>query len=209
MPFMHAGEPAERKLGYQDYLAFPDDGMRHEILDGVHYVSPTPQDPHQATSFNLTLVLGNFLKAARLGILRVAPSEVKLGEHDICEPDLYLVLAEHLGGFRRRGFHAPPDLMIEILSPSNPRYDLVTKLGRYQVHGVREYWIVDPERLRVEVYRREATDPGRFGRPLVLGPDLCDCLETPLLPGFSTTLAEVFDPGLTPPYPEDEDHSGE
>ncbi len=196
---MPAPQAPARKLGYQDYLAFPEDGNRHEILDGVHYVSPPPLDRHQRTLANLTFLFEVFLRRTRLGEVRFAPSEVRLADHDIVEPDLYIVLVRSLAGFHRRGFRAIPDLIVEVLSPGNAKHDLVVKLGRYEALGVPEYWIVDPGVGRIEIYRQETVEAGaprRFARPLVVRLGRDPAIETPLIPGFSASLAEVFDPGL-------------
>lgn len=192
---MPEAQPPPRKLTYEDYCAIPEDGLRHEIVDGVHFVSPAPLDLHQHLCVNLTLLLGNFLRTTKLGVLRQAPSDVLLEEHTIVQPDHYVVLAANLGRLQRNGCHGPPDLVVEVLSPGNTRHDLVRKFARYEAAGVPEYWIVDPAAERVEVYRREG-EAGGFARPLVLSLRREDRLDTPLLPEFSVALAEVFDRGL-------------
>ena len=184
----------------EDLLALPDDHFRHELADGEHLVSPPPLYAHQGVVGNLYLALGNFLREQRLGVACLGPTGVYFGPRDYLIPDLSVVLREHLDRLRRRGFEGPPDLVIEVLSPSNTTYDLVKKLPRYEAFGVVEYWAVDPATQRVEVYRRP--DSGApYDRPLVLTLAREDVLETPLLPGFRTTLVEVFDPGLQPEDP--------
>jgi len=175
----------------------PPDLDRHEIVDGEHFVTSPPLDRYQGAVGNLHRYLANFLAESRLGVVRVAPSGVLLGEHDVLLPDLYVVLEENLGGFRRIGFEGAPDLVVEVLSPGNIAYDLRRKLPRYELAGVCEYWAVDPAAARVEVYRRPSESEA-FARPLFLEQRLEDTLETPLLPGFSLDLKALFDPGLLP-----------
>lgn len=101
MPPMPGSEPTP-KLTYEDYCRIPDDGQRHEILDGVHFVSPSPLDRHQAICGNLAFHLDSFLRATRLGVLRTAPYArprvLTLARRDALEtpllPELRLPLAE-------------------------------------------------------------------------------------------------------------------
>ena len=86
--------------------------------------------------------------------------------------------------------HGAPDLVIEILSPGTRRVDEVTKRRLYERVDVREYWIVDPELEAVKVYRRQ--DDGSFPRVADLSREEGHSLDTPLLPGFARSLAELF-----------------
>ncbi len=195
MPAMaEAAGGAKQKLTYQDYCAIPEDLARHEILDGEHVVSPSPLDRHQRVLMNLLAKLRTHLEPAGLGEVKCAPSDVLLGEHTFVQPDLYVVLAAHFGRIRANGCHGPPDLVVEILSPSNRAYDQVRKRRVYQAAGVPEYWVVDPEAERVEVYRRATPDAG-FSRPLVIEAPHDEAVTTPLVPDLVLGLAEVFDPG--------------
>ncbi len=132
------------KLTYSDYAAIPNDGKRHEIIDGVHYVNAAPHLYHQAVSKRLQYELYTKIELTGLGILYNAPCDVEMSDHDIVQPDLLVVLnaSKHiLTPTRVKGV---PDLLVEILSPSNPDHDRVRKRGLYERAGVPEYWIVDP-----------------------------------------------------------------
>lgn len=181
---------ASPKLTYEDYCTFPDDGQRHELIDGEHCVTPSPLDVHQCASANLTTDLTNFLRTSKLGVLREAPSDVQLSDHDVVQPDLYVVLREHFDRRAPRGMKGPPDLVIEILSPSRPEYDLVQKRRLYERAGVTEYWVVDPALQRVEVYRRDGA--AGYLRPALLLAEQGDVLATPLLPGLALPVAGIF-----------------
>src|SRR5678816_1655418 len=85
----------DRRLTYDDFLRFPDDGRRHEIIDGVHYVTPSPSLRHQDLVGRLHLAIGNFL-ATRPGIGRIflSPLDVVFTIHDVVEPDLVFVAGD-------------------------------------------------------------------------------------------------------------------
>jgi len=177
-------DPSAR-WSYEDLLRLPEDGKRHELIDGEHFVSPAPTPRHQAVSFNLIRLLGNFVHATKCGRLYHAPLDVVLSPHSVVEPDLLFISAgrEHVIG--ERCLSAAPDLAVEILSPSSRRIDAVLKRHLYEKHGVAEYWIVDPEAAAVEVLRRR----GDRLRPEPRG----ETLSTPLLPGLTIALAEIFE----------------
>jgi Uma2 family endonuclease len=178
------------KLTWEDYLAIPPDGRRHELIDGEHYVSPAPNLRHQTIVANLHFALAEVVRRSGLGWLWPAPVDVKLSQADVVQPDLVFLTQEH--GKRRAGTHleGPPDLAVEVLSPSSRREDEVFKRHLYDRAGVAEYWIVDPELETVKVYRRSAGSG--FERAVELSAERGERLETPLLPGLSLPLAELF-----------------
>jgi Uma2 family endonuclease len=177
-----------RKLTYEDYVLIPDDGQRHEILDGEHYVTPSPFYRHQAVSSRLHSRLGPWVEERRLGIVLSAPMAVILSPHDIAQPDLLFVSKERAGIITEKNIQGAPDLVIEILSDSTRRRDEGIKLERYGRCGVPEYWMFDPKRKAAKVYRRER---GRLR--LVAELTAGDVLTSPLLPGLEIRLAELFE----------------
>lgn len=144
----------KRKLTYTEYALIPEDRDRHEIIDGDHYVSPAPSIDHQRIAAELNEILRTLFVRTGRGRVLFAPVDVELTETDIVQPDLLVVLAEHDSIVTRTRIIGSPDLLVEILSPSNPRHDTVLKLELYRRAGVGEYWIVDPEARRVAVYAR-------------------------------------------------------
>jgi Uma2 family endonuclease len=134
-----------RKLTYDDYVLIPDDGQRHEIIDGEHYVTAAPFIPHQGLSFELAARFRNYLKRRRVGRAFAAPTDVLLSMHDVVQPDLLFVSNERAGIIGRKNIQGVPDLMIEILSVGNRKHDQETKLDLYDRFDVLEYWIFDPE----------------------------------------------------------------
>ena len=144
----------KRKLTYAEYELIPEDRNRHEIIDGEHYVSPAPNIYHQELAARLYELLRTMFGSTGKGRVLFAPVDVELTETDIVQPDLLVVLAEHDSIVTRTRIIGSPDLVVEILSPSNPQADTVLKLEMYRRAGVGEYWIVDPDRRRVTVYAR-------------------------------------------------------
>jgi Uma2 family endonuclease len=176
------------KYTHADLLQMPDDGKRREIIDGELYVTPSPINYHQTILFNLTMAVGKFLETHPLGKLRFAPLDVILGEHDVLEPDLLLVLNEHKD-ILQDWVRGAPDLVIEILSPTTEARDRGIKLKAYARYGVGEYWIVDPIAQVIEVYR-----PTAEGFHLATTCGKGKTVATPLLPGFSLAVSSVFKP---------------
>ncbi len=132
-----------RKLTYQDYVCFPDDGKRHEIIGGDHYVNPAPSTYHQYVSRRIQFQLFTSIELAGLGSVIYAPVDVQLTEHDIVQPDLVVVLNENriITPTKVKG---TPEHLIEILSPSTENNDRRLKRTLFERCSVPEYWIVDP-----------------------------------------------------------------
>ena len=173
------------KLTYEDYAAIPDDGRRHEIIDGEHYVNPSPNTKHQLVSIRLVSTLFYFVRDEGLGHVFNAPFDVVFTEHDIVEPDILFVSNARAHIITDQNIQGVPDLLIEILSPSNHRYDKRVKYETYERAGVPEYWIVDPDEDVIHVYRLHS---GKF-----VAIDTGDTLTSPLLPGFTLLVRELFE----------------
>jgi Uma2 family endonuclease len=153
--------PAVREWTYAEFARLPDDGNRYEVIAGELCVTPPPETPHQVASGRFFIELSLFAtREHTLGEVLYAPVAVLLGEGDYLEPDIVFLLNEHKHYRTRRGIEGPPDLVIEILSPSTARQDRGVKRERYAHYGVSEYWIIDADRRRVEVYRLQE-DPTR------------------------------------------------
>ena len=143
-----------RRATYDDYCRFPDDGLRYEILDGEIFMTPAPSPRHQYASKRLQRVLEQYFEGARGGLVFNAPLDVILSNEDVVQPDLVVVIDRPQ--ISSRGIEGPPLILIEILSPSRPEYDRLTKARRYAARSVPHYWIVDPEQRTVECFRLEA-----------------------------------------------------
>jgi Uma2 family endonuclease len=175
------------KLTYADYVRFPEDGLRHEIIDGEHYVTPSPATRHQRISRNLLHLIQTYLDGHPAGELLAAPFDALLSDFDIVVPDLLYLSNERARFLTSKNLQGPPDLVIEILSPSTKSRDKRLKRDLYERVGVREYWMVDPERDLVDVYRNNS---GVFEPPVSFGRH--DVLTTSLLPEFELPLDRVL-----------------
>jgi Uma2 family endonuclease len=178
------------KLTYDDFLLFPDDGKRHELIDGEHHVTPSPNIKHQRVSMNLVRAMLWYLDAHPVGEIFSAPLDIVLSQHDVVEPDLFYVsherAAQVLSPQNARG---APELVIEIASTGTRKRDETIKRRLYERHGVSEYWVVDPEVDAIRVYRRAGN---RFDRAVELTCERHDVLTTPLLPGLEIVLTRIF-----------------
>ena len=187
---MSTSSSAAVKLTYDDFVLFPDDGKRHELIDGEHYVTPSPNTRHQRIVGSLYLLIANWLEARPIGQIFLAPYDVVFSEVDVVEPDLLYLSNERakevLTPLHARGV---PELVIEIASKGTRKRDETVKRRLYEKAGVSEYWIVDPEVDVVRIYRKKSD---RFGRPFELSREAGEVLTTPLLPGLDIPLARVF-----------------
>lgn len=184
------------KLTYADFLRLPEDGQRHELLDGEHVVTPSPRTKHQAVVVNLTLLLATWARSADAGRVFTAPFDVVLSDSTVVEPDLLFIAREHLDRLTDDNVRGAPDLVVEILSEGSRRRDEIVKRDLYDHFGVSEYWVVDPELETVKVYRREAAEGAEaadhYRRVAELAAEAGDTLSSPRLPGFSAAVAQLF-----------------
>ena len=190
---MNPAPKAPVKLTYDDLMLFPDDGKRHEIIDGVHYVTPSPNTKHQVVAGNLHLALGSYLKAQPIGVVFFAPFDVLFSQFDVVEPDLLYISRARRDVLTDKNVQGAPDLVVEILSPGTRKRDTTLKGTLYERGGVQEYWVVDPRLDRIRVFRR--TDDVFVSAAELLA-ERGDALTSPLFPGLSVPLAEIFAPAL-------------
>jgi Uma2 family endonuclease len=177
------------KLTYEDFVLFPDDGKRHELIAGEHYVTASPNMRHQQISMNLTLMIGSWLEAHPQGRLFYAPFDVVFSKFDVVEPDVLYVSNERSNVLSAANVQGAPDLVIEIGSPSTRQRDETIKRRLYERSHVPEYWIVDPDIEVVRVYQRSGDS---FARPIELSHETDDVLTTDLLPGLELPLTRIF-----------------
>jgi Uma2 family endonuclease len=179
-----------RKLTYEDFLGFPEDGRRHELIDGDHVAEPAPSTIHQRIVSNLHRLLSGFVHQRRLGWVLPSPCDVVLSDVDVVEPDLLFLSRTHADRLQHAFVRGAPDLVIEILSASTRRRDERTKRDLYERYGVPEYWVVDPELECVKVYRLSGV---RYERVDELAAEAGDRLVTPALEGLEIVVAEIFE----------------
>ena len=184
-----------RVITFEEYLRMPEVKGRYEIIDGVMRMTPAPSMEHQWLLKRLYNLLDDFVSRRGLGVVFFAPVDVVIAREPLRtrQPDL-LFLSKERGGVPSRGafkgrhfLEAGPDLVVEVLSPSETREEVEEKLADYCRIGVRECWIVSPEAETVEVLRLTAEGPeriGLFGRG--------DVARGEVLEGFEVKVDEIF-----------------
>lgn len=151
------GDPAVFTRDQRD--ALPDDGRRHEIIDGSLVVTPAPQWQHQRAIVRLISILGPQL-GPELELL-CAPFDVTVEPTTVVQPD---VLIARTNDLTARDLPAAPLLAIEVLSPSTRRYDLTLKRAVYEEMGCRSYWVVDPQTPSIRAWHLNGA---RYGEPVL------------------------------------------
>ena len=180
----------------EDDLDFmPEDGKRYELIGGKLFVSGAPHLDHQRTITNLIFQFKLYLDKNPIGIVVTTPGVI-FGPGDAVIPDLVFAthetVAKSVAGENQKfdgKFIAAPEMMIEILSygKQDIRRDRIYKRTLYGDYGVKEYWVVDGMFNTIEVYRLE-----EGGHQLVKRFEIDETIETPLLPGFSLQLSDIF-----------------
>ena len=179
----------EPLLTIADLDAMPDDGNRYELFKGELFVSRAPSLSHQRILVNIVALLSGYLKQNPIGEVLPTPGVI-FDELNSAIPDIVFLTNKQVSrvGTEERIYEAP-ELAIEILSPGkeNARRDRVVKRQVYGKHGVKEYWIADPEKRALEIYRLEK-------QTLKLAATFIDEDEitTPILPGFSCKAHQIF-----------------
>jgi len=184
--------PTQGAWTWEDYLRLPDDGRRYEIIEGVLYVAAAPTFAHQFSVSKLHLVMGSFVEERRLGLVLVAPFDIRLpGVANPVEPDLLFLGTGNQPKAGDTHFAGVPDLIVEVLSPGSKRLDQHVKFGAYEKAGVPEYWLVDPKARSIAVFSFDAEkrlyeEVGTFG--------VGEKVRSIVLEGFETPVAPLFPP---------------
>jgi Uma2 family endonuclease len=171
---------------YADLEAFPDDNLRREIIDGELIVTASPVVRHQQVVVRLIIALGRYA-AEHGGEVLPAPMDVFFSDTNVVEPDVLFVRADHLDKLEKKFVRSAPDLVIEVSSPSTRRLELVRKLELYERFGVPEYWYVDLDADRVEMYRLRRD---RYEQPQLVGRG--DEVASEQLPGFGVSVDQLL-----------------
>ena len=177
---------ANPRVSFADLERWTDDGRRYELYDGEVFVIPSPILLHQIVSGRLHLALNDYVNEYG-GIVLYAPLDIVLTEYDVVQPDLLLFVEERRDLLNlRQVTRVPPDLAIEILSPGTVRNDRGRKKQLLGRHGVREYWLVDPQAISIEVMALHGDEFVTAG--LATG---AACIESPLLPALRLSPADL------------------
>jgi Uma2 family endonuclease len=154
------GMPARRQIWTrEEVLALPDDGRRHELVDGELFVSPSLRALHQRAVLVLYDRVKAYTRHHQIGGVMALPGDLDLGSGHLVQPDLFVgAMVDGREPVEWREFGIPL-LVVEVLSPATARYDRVTKRLLYQRAGVPAYWIVDLDAQIVEVWTPKADRP--------------------------------------------------
>ena len=177
------------RLTVADYMNTPDE-VRCQLIDGELVLAPSPTPGHQRIGRQIMRVLDGFVQLHRLGETYFAPLDVVFPDHEVFQPDILFVSNERRDIITEANIRGAPDLVVEILSPSTARYDRGYKQDVYAQEGVKEYWMVNPATETVEVLTARN---GGWRLAATFGFE--DRLVSPLLPGLSVDLGEVFAAG--------------
>lgn len=173
-----------RRYTVDEVLAFPDDGNRYELVDGELLVTPAPAQRHQLILQRLLVRLETYLAPyPDVATTFMSPADIIWSATEYVQPDLFVVPTNEVTGDWRDC--QTLFLATEVISPSSARADRFKKRRLYQRHGVRTYWIVDPDAELVEVWRP------RDSRPDIVT-DVLHWRITPEASALEIHLAEVF-----------------
>ena len=172
-------EPKQGEWTYSDYVACTYDGEYYEIVNGVLVVAPVPDISHQGALVRFGSYLLKHVEFAGFGKVVIRSADVVLSPNNVYQPDVFVVLKEHLDRVQEKRVVGPPDLVIELASPSTALYDRLTKYDIYARFGVPEYWIAKTATRTVEVlvlengtYRSLGVFHGQDRLPSRIVPDL-------------------------------------
>ncbi len=175
-------------MSAKEFSQLPEGPPYFQLIGGELFMSPSPRYRHQEIVGNIFSSIREHLRRSPVGKVVIAPSDVELSPDDVYEPDIYFVSKERLGILTEQGASGAPDLVVEVLSPGTAKLDLGPKREVYARAGVEEMWLVDERRSKIDLYLLQGTEL-KLVRTVVAG----DTIETPLIPGFSLDVREIFE----------------
>ncbi|MGY4706917.1 Uma2 family endonuclease [Candidatus Bipolaricaulota sp. J31] len=175
---MRADAPA-KKITYPEFLAWCDEDTWAEWVDGEVIVLSPASNKHQDLVRFLVQVIGAFAEAKNLGVVRPAPFSMYLPELNRARgPDILFIATENLNRLKETHLEGPADLVVEIVSPESRLRDRGEKFAEYELAGVREYWVIDPDEKRADFFvlgpdgryeRRKQDETGIYRSEVLLG----------------------------------------
>ncbi len=188
-------QPTTERLTYDEWRKLPETTQPHEVIDGVIRIPPAPRSDHQWTVAALFRGVDSHVRDRQLGVVLPAPVDVVIQKEPLRtrQPDLLFLSFERTGVRGRKELQqmpvieVAPDLVIEVLSPSDTRSAMDDKIEDYRRLGVHECWLVSSEAETIEVLRLTAEQverSGLFGRG--------DTVRTKVLPGLALLVDELF-----------------
>ncbi len=184
-----------KRLTFEGWRALPETKQRYEIVDGVMLMPPGPTPDHQWIMMEIAIRLRGFVSERGAGVVLTAPVDLLIRSEPLRtrQPDILYLSAERTGIKGRAELQGlqfleiPPDLVVEVLSPSNSRRDIEDKMEDYRRIGVRECWLVSPEAETVEVLNLSAEE---VATTAIFGVD--GTLRSAVFDDFTLPIREIF-----------------
>ena len=179
-----------RRYSYDALLAeMPETNQPVELWDGELIMAPAPRFEHQQVTLRFYRLLYDWVAAHNLGVVSTAPTDMVLSQHRVVQPDVVFIAKERLNVIQG-AIYGPADLAAEVVSLGTRNRDRIEKRDLYEQHGVKEYWIIDPESQTVDVLylvnsRYELVMRGNPGQTA----------SSRLLPGFEVPVESLLQEG--------------
>lgn len=180
--------PPQGSWTYEAYAALPDDGQRYEIVQGVLVMSPAPEPSHQGIAGKIYRYLCSQILDRGRGLVFTSPIDVVLSSSTTTQPDVVVLLKEHLERLQQKYITGAPDLVVEVISPGSQTHDRLVKYGIYEKAGVPEYWLVNAVEQTIEVFVLNA---GEYRSTGIFHSE--DLPVSRLLPDITYTVGQFFD----------------
>jgi Uma2 family endonuclease len=181
--------PKAKRLTYEEYARLtPPDSSIYELHNGQIVKMPTPTPKHQLFSTNLVTEINIFIRPKKLGRVIAAPMDTVFTPNDVLQPDILFLSTNNLHLIGDKKIEGAPDLVVEILSPSNHAKEMAYKKMIYELSGVREYWLVNLENQTITQYENLEKE---FVKRQVL--QKTDVLQAIVLQGFQINVASLFE----------------
>lgn len=169
------------RMTYEEFMALPAENYKHyELVEGELFVNPAPNFRHQHVIGAIYAALAAAMEERGDGLAMMSPVDVVLSPETVLQPDVAVFFGDRKAMLQWKNAQVPPAIAVEVLSAGSYRHDKVTKRRLYIQHGVKEYWIFDPDALTVTIVRGD--------EEIVVA----ETVTTPLLPGFALRLRNVF-----------------
>lgn len=179
--------PRQGNWTYEMYAALPEDGHRYEIIQGMLMMSPAPEMAHQGVVSLIHNYLFNQIFSTNRGLVFTGPVDVVLSPQKVVQPDVLVLLADHLDQMQEKCIRGAPDLVVEVISPGSFTYDRMVKHDLYEQAGVSEYWLVNVREECMEVFVLEM---GRYRSLGIFREE--QVLQSRLVPQASVSVAQLF-----------------
>ena len=172
---------------YEDYKTLPETGPRYQIIEGDLIMTPAPTTLHQRISANIEFLLRQHVRNTGEGEVFDAPVDVILSDTDVVQPDILFLKSINRTRIKKEGIFGPPDLVIEVISPSTEAQDRGVKRKLYARYGVEELWLVHGHKKTIEIY----SNSNNFDLPAAVI-EGNDSVISNVIPSFKPPLSEIF-----------------